>query len=77
MSDTALRVLVVDDELAIRDIDGGGECIQSQLHPGGFQVCVGAVREALPRLHIAGEVVGDAADRVVRVRVRDNDRDVD
>ena len=50
----------------------GGAGVQPQLHPGRFEVGVGAVGEVAPVGDLAGHVVGDAADGEVRVGVGDH-----
>ena len=65
-----------DEELAARDIDPAGGSVQPEVHPGGFQVRGGAVGEVAPVRHLPGDVVGDAADREVRVGVRDDHADL-
>ena len=65
-----------DEELAARDVDPAGGSVQPEVHPGGFQVCGGAVGEVAPVRHLPGDVVGDAADREVRVGVRDDHADL-
>jgi hypothetical protein len=59
------------------DVDLCSQGIEPQSHAGGFQVGVGAVREALPGGDLAGDVVRDAADGEVRVGVGDNDGHID
>ena len=49
-------------ERAASHVDVGRKRVEPQAHPCCFEVGVGAVREALPRLHIAREEVRDAAD---------------
>jgi len=65
-----------DEELAPAGIDPAGGGVQPQVHPGGFQVGGGAVGQVAPVRHLAGDVVGDAADGEVRVGVRDDDADL-
>ena len=65
-----------DEELAASDVDPAGGGVQPQPHPGGFQVGGGAVGEVTPVGDLPGDVVGDAADREVRVGVRDDDADL-
>ncbi len=69
-------MLVTDGEVLSGDVDPRCEGVQAQGHAGGFEVGVGPVGEGLPRLDLAGEVVGDAADGEVRVGVRDDHRHV-
>jgi hypothetical protein len=57
-------------------VDAGGKGAQSQGESGCFEVGLGAVGEVVPVGHVAGEVVGDAADGVVRVVIGDDNRDV-
>jgi hypothetical protein len=63
-------------ELACRDVDTAGGGVQSQPHPGRFQVSDGAVSQVAPVGDLPGEVVGDAADREVRVGIRDDHADI-
>jgi hypothetical protein len=49
--------------------------VQPERHAVGFEVRDRAMREAVPVAYLAGDVVGDAADRVVRVRIGENDGD--
>ena len=58
------------------DVQAAGGGVQPQAHPGGFQVRGGAVGQVAPVRHFPGDVVGDAADREVRVGVRDDHADV-
>ena len=65
-----------DEELAAADVDPAGGGVQPQAHPGGLQVGGGAVGQVAPVRHLAGDVVGDAADREVREGVRDDHADL-
>src|SRR5262249_264672 len=56
-------------QLAGGHIDLAGRGVQPQPHPGRLQVGVGSVREVAPVGHLAGDVVGDAADGEVGVGV--------
>lgn len=75
--DLRLPVLVEDRQAALVGVDPGRERVQPQPHARRFQVGVGAVCEGLPGLHVTGEVVRDAADRVVRILVGDDNGHVD
>lgn len=68
---------VADRESSAVDVDTRGEGVQTEVHAGGFEIRVGAVGERLPGLHLAGEVVRDAADREVRIRIGHDNGDVD
>ena len=63
-------------QLARAGVDSAGGGVQPQPHPGGFQVGDGAVGEVAPVGDLPGYVVGDAADREVRVGVRDDNGDL-
>ncbi len=65
-----------DEQLAGGDVDPACRGVQPQVHPGGFQVGDRPVGEVAPVGHLPGDVVGDAADREVRVGVRDNHADL-
>ncbi len=56
-------------QLAAGHVDPLRGGVQPQHHPGGFQVRYGAVGQVAPVRHLAGDVVGDAADGEVRVAV--------
>jgi len=57
-------------------VDAACDRVESQSHSGGFEVRGGAVGEVAPVRHLAGDVVGDAADREVGVRVGEDDREL-
>ena len=65
-----------DDQLLAVDVDARGAGVELEPHAGRFEVSVGAVREVAPVRDFAGDVVGDAADREVRVGVGDDNGDV-
>ena len=65
-----------DQEFAAGHVDAPGGGVGSQPHPGGFQVGDAAVGQVAPVGDLAGDVVGDAADREVRVRVSDHHGDI-
>ena len=62
-----------DEHLLPFDLDAPGPGVQSQLQAGLFEVGDRAMGEAWPVGDLAGEVVGDAADREVRITVGDDD----
>ena len=57
-------------------VDSAGDGVEPQRHAGRFEVGDGAVGEVAPVGDLAGDVVGDAADREVRVGVGDDDGDL-
>ena len=65
-----------DQELAAGHVDAPGSGIQPQPHSRGFQVGEAAVGQVAPVSDLTGEVVGDAADREVRVGVFQDHRDI-
>lgn len=67
-------VPVADDQPLAGNVDVGGVGVQPELHPGGFEVRVRAVREVAPVRDFTRDVVRDAADGEVRVGVCDHDR---
>ena len=65
-----------DQQLAASHVDPAGGGVQPQPHPGRLQVGDRAVGQVAPVRDLAGQVVGDAADREIRVGVRHHDRDL-
>ena len=65
-----------DQQLAGGGVDPACGGVQPQAHPGSFQVGDGAVGQVAPVGHLPGDVVGDAADREVRVGIRDHHADL-
>ncbi len=63
-------------ELAGGDVDPAGGGVQPQAHPGGFQISDAAVSEVAPVGDLTGEVIGNAADREVRVSISEHNGDV-
>src|ERR1019366_4575929 len=65
-----------DQEVAADHVDAAGGGGRGQVHPGGFEVCGGAVGQVAPVGDLAGDVVGDTAYGEVRVGVRDDHADL-
>ena len=65
-----------DDDVVGVGVDSAGDGVEPQRHAGGLEVGGGAVGEVVPVADLAGDVVGDAADRVVRVGVGEHDCDL-
>mgnify|MGYP003651345140 CR=1 FL=1 len=75
--DLGFSALIADGQPLRARIDPGRESVQPQSHTRRLEIRVRPVREGLPGLHVAREVVGDAADRVVRILISDDDGHVD
>ena len=61
------------EELVAFGVNPLSDRVEAQPHTGRFKIAERAVRELPPVGHLAREVVGDAADREVRVGVVEND----
>ncbi len=60
-----------------RDVDGRDQRVEAKVHAGRLEVGVGAVRKVSPVRDLAGDVVRDAANREVRIRIGNHDGDGD
>ena len=67
---------VPDVQLAALDVDAARGRVQAQSHAGRLERRDVAVSEVAPVRHVAGDVVGDPADREVRIGVSEHDLDV-
>ena len=63
---------VADGQPVAGGIDAPSHGVEPELHPRRLEVGDGAVGEVLPAWHLAGDVVGDAADREVGIAVGDH-----